>query len=155
MREPEMSTGGGNSQTSLAWSNSPNPVECGKIATMNSDSTTTIQTLKHLLREFRDERDWEQFHDPKNLAEAISIEAGELLELFLWQTPANIKRSMKDPKFKKTVEEELADVLCFSLNLANVAGIDIASAVKGKVEANRRKYPVSKARGKSTKYNRL
>jgi NTP pyrophosphatase (non-canonical NTP hydrolase) len=78
---------------------------------MNSDSSTTIQTLKNLLRDFRDERDWKQFHDPKNLAEAISIEAAELLELFLWQTPANIRGSMKDPQFKKTVEEELADIL--------------------------------------------
>ena len=122
---------------------------------MNSDSRTTIQTLKQLLRDFRDERDWEQFHDPKNLAEAISIEAAELLELFLWQTSADVRRSMKDPKFKKTVEEELADVLCFSLNFANVAGIDIARAVKDKVEANRLKYPIGKARGRSTKYNRL
>ena len=90
---------------------------------MDSDSGTTIQTLKQLLRDFRNERDWEQFHDPKNLAEAISIEAAELLELFLWKTPADVRRSIKNPAFKETVEEEVADVLCFSLSLANVAGI--------------------------------
>jgi dCTP diphosphatase len=122
---------------------------------MNSDSKTTIQTLKELLREFRDERDWKKFHDPKNLAEAISIEAAELLELFLWKNPVDVTESIKDPEFKKTLEEELADILCFSFSLANVAGIDVAHAVMRKVEANRLKYPVDKARGRSTKYDRL
>jgi NTP pyrophosphatase (non-canonical NTP hydrolase) len=97
---------------------------------MNSDSRTTIQTLKQLLRDFRDERDWEKFHDPKNLAEAISIEAAELLELFLWKTPADVRRSIADPEFKKTVEEALADVLCFSFSLANVAGIDVRESTR-------------------------
>jgi NTP pyrophosphatase (non-canonical NTP hydrolase) len=123
---------------------------------MDSDSRTTIQTLKRLLREFRDERDWQRFHDPKNLAEAISVEASELLELFLWKDASDVKRSMKsDREFRKSVEEELADVLCFSLSLANVAKIDVARAVKEKVEANRLKYPVEKSRGRATKYNRL
>jgi NTP pyrophosphatase (non-canonical NTP hydrolase) len=122
---------------------------------MNSDSKTTIQTLKELLREFRDERDWKKFHDPKNLAEAISIEAAELLELFLWKNPVDVTESIKDPEFKETLEEELADILCFSFSLANVAGIDVAHAVIRKVEANRLKYPVDKARGRSTKYDRL
>jgi dCTP diphosphatase len=120
------------------------------------DSNTTIQTLKQLLRDFRDERDWQQFHDPKNLAEAISVEASELLELFLWKNASDVKRSMKsDLEFRKSVEEELADVLCFSLSFANVAKIDVARAVKEKVEANRLKYPVEKSRGRATKYNRL
>jgi NTP pyrophosphatase (non-canonical NTP hydrolase) len=123
---------------------------------MASDSKTTIQTLKQLLRNFRDERDWQKFHDPKNLAEAICIESSELLELFLWRSPAAIRKSMKsDPQFRKAVEEELADVLCFSLNLANVADIDIAHIVNQKVSANALKYPVEKARGRATKYNRL
>lgn len=123
---------------------------------MESDSKTTIQKLKRLLRDFRDERDWQQFHDPKNLAEAISVEASELLELFLWKNPADVNRSMKsDREFRKSVEEELADVFCFSLSLANAAGIDIARAVKEKVEANRLKYPVEKSRGRATKYNQL
>jgi NTP pyrophosphatase (non-canonical NTP hydrolase) len=101
-----------------------------------------IQALKQLLVEFRDERDWKKFHDPKNLAEAISIEAAELLELFLWKDPADVARSItSDRKFRKSVEQELADVLCFSLSLANVAKIDVARAVKEKIEANRIKYP--------------
>jgi NTP pyrophosphatase (non-canonical NTP hydrolase) len=123
---------------------------------MDSDSKTTIQTLKQLLSEFRDERDWQKFHDPKNLAEAISIEAAELLELFLWKTPADVERSItSDPEFRKTVEEELADVLCFSLSFANVVKIDLARAIKNKIEANRLKYPVHKAKGRATKYDRL
>jgi dCTP diphosphatase len=123
---------------------------------MYSDSKTTIQTLKELLQTFRDDRDWEQFHDPKNLAEAISVESSELLELFLWKNASDVKRLIKsDREFKKSVEEELADILCFSLSLANAAKIDVASAVKDKIEANRLKYPVEKARGRATKYNRL
>ena len=122
---------------------------------MNSDSNTTIQILRTLLREFRDERDWEKFHDPKNLAEAVSIEAAELLELFLWKSPDDVERSIKDPEFKHSVEEELADILCFSLSLANVADIDVSCAVVKKIETNRLKYPVDKSRGTATKYDRL
>jgi dCTP diphosphatase len=120
------------------------------------DSTVTIESLKQLLREFRDERDWRKFHDPKNLAEAICVEASELLELFLWKSIADVKRSMNlDPAFRKAVEDELADVLCFSLSLAEAAKIDLARAVKHKIEINRRKYPIEKAKGRANKYNRL
>ena len=123
---------------------------------MDSDSKTTIQTLKQLLQEFRDERDWQQFHDPKNLAEAICVEASELLELFLWKNTADVKRLMKSEReFKKAIEGELADVLCFSLSLANVAKIDVARVMKEKIEVNRLKYPVEKSKGRATKYNRL
>ncbi|HEY4932146.1 MAG TPA: nucleotide pyrophosphohydrolase [Terriglobales bacterium] len=123
---------------------------------MNSDSTTTIDKLKQLLKDFRDERDWKKFHDPKNLAVAICIEASELLELFLWKGPAQVKKSIKsDAAFRKAVEEELADVLCFCLSLANVAEIDVARTVQEKIEGNKRKYPIEKARGRATKYDRL
>lgn len=123
---------------------------------MASDSATTIQELKHLLRTFRDEREWQKFHDPKNLAEAVCIEASELLELFLWKSPSVIKRSLKsNAQFRKAVEEELADVLCFSLSFANVADIDIAHIVKQKIAANGLKYPIEKAKGRATKYDRL
>jgi NTP pyrophosphatase (non-canonical NTP hydrolase) len=123
---------------------------------MPSDSTTTIEALKQALKQFRDKRDWRQFHNPKNLAEAISIEASELLELFLWKGVAEVERSMKsDPHFRKALEEELADVVCFTLNLANVINVDVASAVMEKIKANKRKYPVEKAKGRSTKYTEL
>ena len=123
---------------------------------MISDATTTIQMLKVSLSKFRDERDWKKFHDPKNLAEAISVEASELLELFLWKNISEVKRSMmSDSEFRRMVEEELADIVCFSLNLANVANIDVSSAVSAKIENNKSKYPVDKAKGRATKYNRL
>jgi dCTP diphosphatase len=123
---------------------------------MRSDSQTTIQTLKQLLEEFRDQRDWQQFHDLKNLAEAISIEAAELLELFLWKMSPDVMKALKsDSEFKKSVEAELADVICFSLNFANAAEIDISTIVTDKINQNRMKYPVAKAKGIATKYDKL
>ena len=123
---------------------------------MHSDSETTIKDLKDLLVEFRNERDWAQFHDPKNLAEAISIEAAELLELFLWKSSdASTQQLESNETFRKGVEEELADVFCFCLNFANATGIDVASVVANKIADNRIKYPIEKARGKATKYNGL
>jgi NTP pyrophosphatase (non-canonical NTP hydrolase) len=123
---------------------------------MISDSTTSLAELKELVLQFRDERDWKQFHDPKNLAEAVSIEAAELLELFLWKKPEDVAALLKsDTKFKKAVEEEFADILCFILSFANAAEIDVSRAVQAKIETNRTKYPVEKARGTATKYDQL
>jgi NTP pyrophosphatase (non-canonical NTP hydrolase) len=123
---------------------------------MKSDSSTTVQELKRLLRRFRDERDWEQFHDLKNLAEAISVEASELLELFLWKNSPEIKRSAKsDRRLRKAMHEELADVFCFCLNFANSAEIDVTQAVRSKLETNKKRYPIAKARGVATKYDKL
>jgi NTP pyrophosphatase (non-canonical NTP hydrolase) len=123
---------------------------------MDSDSKTSIEQLKKLLLDFRDERDWEQFHDPKNLAEAISIEAAELLELFLWKSPNDVTHLLKsDAKFKDAVEDELADILSFILNFANATNIDVSRAVSNKIEKNRKKYPVEKAKGSAAKYDQL
>lgn len=123
---------------------------------MSSDSTTTIQELKDLLKQFRDERHWQKFHDPKNLAEAISIEAAELLELFLWKSAAEIEGSLaSDADFRKSVQEELADIMCFSLNLANAAQIDVATSIKEKIKSNSLKYPADKAKGIALKYDKL
>ena len=120
------------------------------------DDKTTIQELKDLLRKFRDDRDWAQFHDPKNLAEAISIEAGELQELFLWKNKEKIAQLLKeDEKFRKEVGEELADVINFCLNLANSINLDVSSTVKDKINKSNGKYPVEKAKGTATKYNKL
>lgn len=123
---------------------------------MISDSRTTIQELKDALKRFRDAREWGQFHDPKNLAEAISIEASELLELFLWKGPKEVTKVMKsDRRFRKAIERELADVICFTLNFSNSADIDISKIVLNKIKENGRKYPVAKAKGVATKYNEL
>jgi len=120
------------------------------------DKETTIQELKDLLRKFRDDRDWAQFHDPKNLAEAISIEAGELQEIFLWKNKEKIAQLLKeDEEFRKEVGEELADVLIFCLNFANATDIDVSSIVKDKIIKTDKKYPVEKAKGTATKYNKL
>ena len=122
---------------------------------MNNDSKTTLQELKDLLKDFRDKRDWEQFHDPKNIAEAITIEASELQELFLWRDKSEIAEKMKDPEFRREVEEELADVLMFTMNFANTTGIDLSTITRQKLEKNDQKYPVDKAKGVATKYNKL
>lgn len=123
---------------------------------MTNDTNTNIQVLKDLLKKFRDKRDWSQFHDPKNLAEAISIEAGELQELFLWKDKNTVVEKIKDdPKFKEEVGEELADVIIFCLNFANATDLDVTAIVKDKIEKADKKYPVEKAKGNATKYTDL
>ena len=102
------------------------------------------------LKEFRDERDWKQFHDSKNLATAISIEAAELNELYLWKT---IKES-EEVDIEK-VKEELADVLSFAFLLAEKHGLDPFEIVAEKIKVNAEKYPVDKAKGTATKYTDL
>lgn len=113
------------------------------------DDKTTLQELKDLLNEFKVERDWGQFHDPKNLAEAISIEAAELLENFLWKDIEGSGERTED------IEDELADVIIHCINFANAADIDIASVVKRKIKKNAEKYPIDRAKGKSVKSNKL
>ena len=99
------------------------------------------------LLHFRNERDWEQFHNPKDLALAINVEASELLELFLWKDP-------KDANIEK-VKEELADVFAFAFLLAEKYNLDVKEIVLDKIKKNAEKYPVDKAKGKATKYNEL
>jgi dCTP diphosphatase len=105
------------------------------------------------LREFSVARDWEQFHDPKNLAEAISIEAAELLELFLWKTTEQSRNL--EPEEMSKVEEEVADIMIFLTYMADALGFDPFSVAMKKVEINEKKYPVEKARGSSQKYDEL
>lgn len=102
------------------------------------------------LKTFRDERDWKQFHDPKNLAAALGIEAAELNEVFLWKST----EASHDVDVAR-VREELADVLAYALLLADAFGLDPEEIVLEKVAANAKKYPVEKARGVATKYTDL
>lgn len=102
------------------------------------------------LIQFRDDRDWEQFHDSKNLALALSIEASELNELFLWK-----KNDDANDVNEERLKEELADVLSYAFLLANKHNIDIFSAISDKIKLNAKKYPVEKARGTSKKYTQL
>jgi NTP pyrophosphatase (non-canonical NTP hydrolase) len=100
---------------------------------------------------FRDERDWEQFHSPKDLAAAIAIEAAELQEIFLWRD----ERDELSSETRELLEEELADVLIHCANLALATGVDIPTALKAKFDVNEAKYPVEKSRGQATKYTDL
>lgn len=106
-----------------------------------------IQQIIEAITAFNRERDWEQFHNPKDLALAISVEAGELLEQFLWKQAGEEK--------KEKVQEELADILAFSFLLASKYGLDVKEIVLQKIQANALKYPVDKAKGTAKKYNEL
>jgi NTP pyrophosphatase (non-canonical NTP hydrolase) len=106
-----------------------------------------IETLTRELVLFRNERDWGQFHNPKDLALAINVEAGELLEQFLWKDEASAH--------PEKVKEELADVFAFAFLLAEKYGWDVKNIVLEKIQKNAEKYPVDKARGTAKKYNEL
>ena len=114
---------------------------------MNAITANDIEKLTNALLQFRDERDWAQFHNPKDLALAISIEASELLELFLWKDAASADISK--------IREELADILAYVLLLAKVYDFNIADIVLEKIKKNAEKYPIDKAKGSSRKYNEL
>lgn len=112
-----------------------------------------LDELKARLLEFRDARDWRQFHDPKNLAEAIAVESGELLENFLWKTPEQ-SRSLPAEKLD-AVKSEMADVLIFLLYLSDVLGVDALAEAERKVALNEQRYSVDKAKGNANKYRDL
>jgi dCTP diphosphatase len=115
-----------------------------------SDTQTTLQQLKEKMAEFVRERDWEQFHTPKNLSMSIAIEAAELMEHFQWVTVEESKNLPVDAL--SDIGEELADIVIYSLSLANALGLDLSEVILAKMEKNIRKYPSEKVRGKSHKY---
>ena len=126
------------------------------MASSSADVTRpTLANLVAAVRRFRDERDWAQFHTPKNLAAATAIEAAELQERFLWKTDAEVDQDLADPAKRAGVAEEIADVVMFAMLLADRAGIDLAGAIAAKLAANERKYPVELARGNARKYTEL
>ena len=106
-----------------------------------------INKITEELRKFRDERDWAQFHNPKDLTVALSIEASELLELFLWKSA--------DEADPDKIKEELADVLAYAFMLADKYKLDIVQIMRDKLAKNQLKYPVAKAKGTAKKYNEL
>jgi NTP pyrophosphatase (non-canonical NTP hydrolase) len=106
-----------------------------------------INEIIDALIKFRNERDWEQFHNPKDLALAINVEAGELLELFLWKRPEEANRDK--------IKEELADIFAFAFLLADKYNFDIKQIVLDKIKQNGEKYPIEKAKGTAKKYNEL
>jgi NTP pyrophosphatase (non-canonical NTP hydrolase) len=106
-----------------------------------------ITEITEALVKFRDDRDWAQFHNPKDLAIALNIEAGELLENFLWK--------VHDKADKEKVQEELADVLAYTFLLAEKYGFDVKQIVLDKIKKNDKKYPIEKSKGTAKKYNEL
>jgi len=112
-----------------------------------------ILELQASLRAFSSEREWDQFHSPKNLATALSVEAAELLEHFQWLTEDQ-SRSVPDDK-REAIAEEIADVFLYLLQLSDKLGIDLVQAAQKKMQTNAIKYPVERAKGKSKKYSEL
>ncbi len=115
-----------------------------------NDRETTLQQLKEQVGNFVRERDWEQFHTPKNLSMSIAIEAAELMEHFQWLTVEQSK-DLPDPALHD-IGEELADIVIYSLSMANALNLDLAQTVRAKMAKNISKYPSDKVRGKAHKY---
>ena len=113
-----------------------------------SDANTTVADLRAALTAFVAEREWQMYHDAKNLSGSILIEAAELLEHFQWVRNDELPALLQNPQKRAEIAEELADVTCYVLSLANVLGIDLSGAVLDKIAKNARKYPTDKFRGR-------
>jgi len=113
----------------------------------------SLQALARALQQFADARDWGPFHSPKNLASALAVEAGELLEHFQWLTEDQSRQLA--PAQRQAVAHEMADVLLYLVQLSTVLGIDLMDAARAKMTLNAQKYPVEQARGHSRKYDAL
>ena len=112
-----------------------------------------LQQVVERIRQFRDERDWKQFHHPKDMAAGLAIEASELMELFLWK---NEQEQIEIVETKREqIEDELADIGMFLLELADNLNVDLLTAIEAKIEKNAEKYPVEKSKGRSAKYTEL
>lgn len=117
------------------------------------DYKTTIQDLKSLVKDFCEERDWTQYHNPKDLAIGVSTEANELLDIFRFKSEEQTQAIMNTPDKKKRVEEEIADTFFFILRFAQMNDIDLEDALRSKMEINNIKYPKDLFQGRNEKYN--
>jgi NTP pyrophosphatase (non-canonical NTP hydrolase) len=115
----------------------------------------SIDGLQGKLRDFTSERDWEQFHTPKNLVMALAGEVGELTAIFQWLSPEESTGAMADPSRAEHVRDEMADVLAYLLRLADVLGVDLDAALQAKIIKNAKRYPVETARGNARKHTDL
>jgi len=120
---------------------------------MTTQDETSLKELQKMIRQFVDDRDWDQFHNPKDLAISLSLEAAEVMEHFQWKNTDEMAEHAK--KMKNKIGEELADVFYWILLLANKLDIDLVDAFKKKMEKNQAKYPVAKAKGSHKKYTEL
>lgn len=114
-----------------------------------------VQAVQQFLRRFAEDRDWEQFHTPKNLTMALSGEVGELTEIFQWLTPAQSLFVMKDSKRASQVRDELADILQYVIRLADILEVDLNDALWDKLHRNEEKYPRHLSKGRAKKYTDL
>jgi dCTP diphosphatase len=114
-----------------------------------------LNALQIEILRFRDVREWAQFHSPKNLAAALSIEAGELQELMLWKTDREVSEFVESTAGKKRLEEEIADVLIYALLISSEVGVDPIEAIQRKLIQNDRKYPIELSKGNAVKYSEL
>jgi NTP pyrophosphatase (non-canonical NTP hydrolase) len=112
------------------------------------DEETTVEALRQLVRDFVDQRDWHQFHSPKNLSMSLAIEAAELMEHFQWITTEASRKIGEDARVLSEVSDELADIICYALAIANELSIDVATAMQQKMKKNEAKYPAQKYRGR-------
>jgi dCTP diphosphatase len=115
---------------------------------MMTDKTTTVTELKTMVERFVRQRDWEQFHTPKNLSMGLAIEAAELMELFQWYSGPDSIHVARQRRVKQAAADELADCVIYCLSFATSTGIDVAVAIRRKLRKNRKKYPARKYRGR-------
>ena len=113
-----------------------------------SDHDTTVAALRELVKRFVDQRDWHQFHAPKNLSMALAIEAAELMEHFQWITAEASRKISDDERKQSQVSDELADIICYALAIANELSIDVDSAMREKMKKNEAKYPAQEYWGR-------
>lgn len=120
-----------------------------------SDKTTSILHLKQKVQEFVNERDWGKYHTPKNLSMSIAVEAGELMEIFQWLSESEAIEAVQNSEKRIKVGEELADVLIYCLDMANILNIDVTKAVLEKIAKNQSKYPIDQVKGQYRKYTEI
>ena len=113
-----------------------------------NDHSTSVDELRQLLRDFVDEREWQPFHNPKNLAMSLSIEASELMEHFQWLTPEEATQAANDPDKREAICDEIADCLAYILAMANTIDVDLSAELARKMKKNATKYPVATSRGR-------
>ena len=112
-----------------------------------NDSNTTLAELKTIVEDFVSERDWSQFHNPKNLSMALAIEAGELMDIFKWNTTQECEDMISEKNIRQDATDELADIMIYALAFSNRNNINISNAIEKKMIKNRKKYPTEKFKG--------
>lgn len=117
---------------------------------MSDNDNHSLESLAKKIAAFCAERDWEQYHSPKNLSMALAVEASELMEIFQWLTIAESRKANLSPSQLKAIEEEIADVLIYAIMMAQALDIDLLGAIASKLKKNAAKYPVAKIKGKAS-----